>query len=108
MLNDLIKKGVSQTELTNTKSNLKGSMALDLQSVETSTFHNGLSFLMGNDDQIPYIDLYEKCYANVTKAQLHEIIKKYLIKENMSVCLLGEHVPTIEKVKEECEKLCKK
>jgi len=108
MLNDMIKKGVSQRELTNIKSNLKGSMTLDLQSVETSTFHNGLSFLMGNDDQISYIDLYEKCYSSITKGQLHEIIKKYLIKENMSVCLLGEHVPTIEKVKEECEKLCKK
>jgi predicted Zn-dependent peptidase len=108
MLNDLIKKGVSQTELTNTKSNLKGSMALDLQSVETSTFHNGLCFLMENDPQIPYIDLYDKCYSSITKKQINQMIHTYFIKENMSVCLLGEHVPTIEKVKEECEKLCKK
>jgi predicted Zn-dependent peptidase len=108
MLNDLIKKGVSQSELTNTKSNLKGSMALELQNIETSTFHNGLDALMGNENQIPYIDLYDKFYSHITKTQVHEIIKKYFIKENMVVCLLGEHVPTIEKVKEECEKLCKK
>ena len=108
MLNDLIKKGVSQTELTNIKSNLKGSMSLDLQSIEISTFHNGLDALMENDIQIPYIDLYEKYYSSITKTQVNQILKKYFIKENMNVCLLGEHVPSIEKVKEECEKLCKK
>ena len=108
MLNDLIKKGVSQSELTNIKSNLKGSMSLDLQDIETSAFHNGLSYLMDNENIVCYKNLYDKFYANVTKTQLHEMIKKYFIKENISVCLLGEHVPTIEKVKEECEKLCRK
>jgi predicted Zn-dependent peptidase len=63
---------------------------------------------MDNENIVCYKNLYDKFYANVTKSQLHEMIKKYFIKENMSVCLLGEHVPTIEKVKEECEKLCKK
>ena len=108
MLNDLIKTGVSQTELTSTKTNLKGSMTLDLQSVETSAFHNGLDALMINDSQTPYINLYEKIYSSITKTQVNDIVCKYFIKENMSVCLLGEHVPTIEQVKEECEKLCKK
>ena len=108
MLNDLIKTGVSQSELTSTKTNLKGSMTLDLQNVETSAFHNGLDMLMENDNMTPYIDLYDKCYSSITKTQVNEILKKYFIKENMSVCLLGEHVPPIEKVKEECEKLCKK
>ena len=108
ILNDLIKKGVSQSELINTKTNLKGSMTLDLQNVETSAFHNGLDMLMENDTQISYIDLYDKCYSSITKKQINEMIRKYFIKENMSVCLLGEHVPPIEKVKEECEKLCKK
>jgi hypothetical protein len=108
MLNDLIKTGVSQTELTSTKTNLKGSMTLDLQNVETSAFHNGLDMLMDNDNMTPYIDLYDKCYSSITKKQINEMIRKYFIKENMSVCLLGEHVPPIEKVKEECEKLCKK
>jgi len=108
MLNDLIKKGVSQSELVNTKSNLKGSIALELQNIETSTFHNGLDALMGNENQISYIDLYDKCYSSITKTQLNDVIHKYFTKENMVVCLLGEHVPTIEKVKEECEKLCKK
>ena len=108
MLNDLIKTGVSQSELTSTKTNLKGSMTLDLQNVETSAFHNGLDMLMENDNMTPYIDLYDKCYSSITKTEVNQIIKKYFIKENMSVCLLGEHVPPMEKVKEECEKLCKK
>ena len=108
MLNDLKKKGVSQSELTNTKSNLKGSMSLELQNVETSAFHNGMSYLMDNENITSYNNLYDKYYANITKSQVNEIIQKYLIKENMSVCLLGEHVPSLDKVKEECEKLCTK
>lgn len=108
MLNDLIKKGISQTELVNTKSNMKGSMTLDLQNAATSAFHNGLDALMGIDTQISYINLYDEFYLSVTKTQVNDIIHKYFIKENMSVCLLGEHVPPIEKVKEEFEKLCKK
>lgn len=108
MLNDLIKKGITENELTNTKTNIKGSMTLDLQNVATSSFHNGLDSLMGNHKQIPYIDLYDKCYSSITKSQLNEMICKYFIKDNMSICLLGQHVPTIEEVKEECEKLCKK
>jgi predicted Zn-dependent peptidase len=106
MLNDLIKKGVSQKELTSTKNNLKGSMTLDLQSVETSAFHNGLDMLMENDNITPYIDLYEKYYSSITKNQVNQILKKYLTKKNMAVCILSEHVPSLEKVKQECEKLC--
>ena len=105
MLNDLIKKGVSQSELTSTKTNLKGSMTLDLQNVETTAFHNGLDMLMENDNIIPYIDVYEKYYSSITKTQVNEILKKYFIKENMSVCILSEHVPSMEKVKQECEKI---
>jgi predicted Zn-dependent peptidase len=108
MLNNLIKKGITENELTNTKTNIKGNMTLDLQNVATSAFHNGLDSLMGNDKQIPYIDLYDKSYSSITKSQVNEMICKYFIKDNMSVCLLGEHVPVIEKIKEECEKLCKK
>ena len=108
MLNDLIKKGISQTELTTTKSNMKGSMTLELQNVETSAFHNGLDALMGTEPPISYIDVYDKYYSSITKSQVNEMIRKYLINENMSVCLLGEHVPPIEKIKEECEKLYKK
>lgn len=83
-------------------------MTLELQNVETSAFHNGLDALMGTEPPISYIDVYDKYYSSITKSQVNEMIRKYLIKENMSVCLLGEHVPPIEKIKEECEKLCKK
>lgn len=108
ILNNLILKGVTYTELNDSKSNLKGNMKLDLQDIETSAFHNGLSYLMDNENITSYNNLYDKYYANVTKSQVHDIIRKYLIKENMSVCLLGEHVPSLEKVKDECEKLCTK
>jgi predicted Zn-dependent peptidase len=108
ILNNLITKGVTQSELNDSKSNLKGNMKLDLQDIETSAFHNGLSYLMDNENIVSYKNLYDKYYANVTKSQVHDIIKKYFIKENMSVCLLGQHVPSFEKVKEECEKLCTK
>jgi predicted Zn-dependent peptidase len=108
ILNNLILKGVTQAELNDSKSNLKGNMKLDLQDIETSAFHNGLSYLMDNENITGYNNIYDKYYANITKSQVHEIIKKYLIKENMSVCLLGEHVPSLEKVKDECEKLSTK
>jgi predicted Zn-dependent peptidase len=105
MLNDLIKNGVTQKELTNAKNNMKGNMTLEVQNIETSAFHNGLEMLMGNEKVISYIDLYENAYSSITKKQVNETIQKYMKKENMIVCILAEHVPKIEDVKNECEKI---
>jgi predicted Zn-dependent peptidase len=105
MLNDLIVKGITVAELNATKSNFKGSMELELQDIETYSFHNGLSFLMNDENITSYSKLYDKYYSTITKSKVNEMIRKYLIKENMSVCILGENVPSLEQVKEECEKL---
>jgi predicted Zn-dependent peptidase len=108
MLNDLLKNGIKQDELAMIKSNLKGSMILDIQNNDTSAFHNGLETLMGSDTIVPYCNLYEKYYASITKNDVNNIIRKYIKKENMVICLLGENVPSLESVKHECEKIVEK
>lgn len=107
-LKDLLKNGITQDELSMIKSNLKGSMILDIQNNDTSAFHNGLETLMGIETIVPYCNLYEKYYASITKNDVNDIIKKYIKKENMVVCLLGENVPSLQSVKTECEKIVEK
>jgi len=108
MLNDLLKNGIKQDELSIIKSNLKGSMILDIQNNDTAAFHNGLETLMGSDTIVPYCNLYEKYYASITKNDVNNIIRKYIKKENMVICLLGENVPSLQSVKHECEKIVEK
>lgn len=107
-LNDLLKNGITQDELSMIKSNLKGSMILDIQNNDTAAFHNGLETLMGIETIVPYCNLYEKYYAPITKNDVDNIIKKYIKKENMVVCLLGENVPSLQSLKNECEKIVEK
>jgi predicted Zn-dependent peptidase len=107
-LNDLLKNGIKQDELSIIKSNLKGSMILDIQNNDTAAFHNGLETLMGLETIVPYCNLYEKYYASITKNDVNNIIRKYIKKENMVICLLGENVPSLESVKHECEKIVEK
>lgn len=106
LLNDLVKKGITQNELTVAKGYLKGKMTIELEDSETQTIHNGYELLLHDTPAsiIPFSHVYNTYYANITKKQVNDIIKKYLKKTNMSVCLLGEFLPSLEKVKSECEK----
>uniref|UniRef100_A0A6C0HIH2 Peptidase M16 N-terminal domain-containing protein n=1 Tax=viral metagenome TaxID=1070528 RepID=A0A6C0HIH2_9ZZZZ len=104
---DLQKHGVSKSELRIAKSNMKGSMAIEEESNENACFHNGSKTIL-YDDGTPitsYHDRYANFYKNLTQKDIHDVIKKYFIKSNMTVCILGEHIPSLKTVKSICDKI---
>ena len=104
---DLQKNGVSASELRISKSNMKGSMVIEEEDNDNACFHNGSKMLLYDDGTpiVSYHDRYDKYYKSITQQDIHDVIKKYFIKQNMTVCILGNHSPSLKVVKEICDKI---
>jgi predicted Zn-dependent peptidase len=107
MLNDLYKNGISNEELELTKNYIKGSMNSDLEKNSIYTNYNGKYMLLydGFKDYISYEKIFETYYEGLTQKDINDIIKKYFIKKNLNVCVLGKPLPSENIIKKECEKL---
>lgn len=104
ILNELVKNGVTQEELTSAKGFLQGKMTIKMENAESQSQYNGLEqFVYNSNTSIPFDQVYKTYYEPITKKQMNDCIKKYFKSESMVVCLFGEHVPTLDKVKMECE-----
>jgi predicted Zn-dependent peptidase len=104
IIRDLQKNGVGKSELEVSKHNLRGSMALEEEMNENACFYNGSKLILYDEEHItPYKKRYDTHYKHITQRDIHDVIKRYLVKSNMTVCLLGKHIPNIKKIKEVCE-----
>ena len=105
ILNTLIKKGITQEELTAAKGFLQGKITIKMENADSQCEYNGLEhFIYGNDHFVPFDQIYKKYYEPVTKKQVNDVIQKYFRSESMVVCLLGEHVPSLDIVKDCCKR----
>jgi predicted Zn-dependent peptidase len=106
-LNSLLTSGVTQKELTISKNNIKGHLLLELENIETQTNYNGISCLLFQEHHkiVPYSKLYETYYASITRAQIHECIKKYFSLSRMCVAMVSDHVPPFPTIAKECNQL---
>jgi predicted Zn-dependent peptidase len=95
LLNDLVKRGVTQEEVTKTKHYLKGKMANMLENANSQSYHNGLRVLLHNEDReiVSFGDVYSKYYAKITKSYVNELIRKYFRRDAMNVALVGGGIP---------------
>lgn len=92
---DLIRNGVTQEEVDRAKGNFKGNSTLGMANIENYVEYNASEyFLYNKTDIIPYDDVYDKCYKPVTKTQINDVLKKYLKRNAMSVCVLGGSLPS--------------
>ena len=107
LLNDLIKHGVTSEELNVAKRNKKAKLKLELASLETQATYNGREWLLyGNADEIvPIKHYYDVYFKSITRKQIHDIIKKYIKKESMVVCMVGPDLPSEAILDKECRKL---
>ena len=104
IINDVIKNGVTQSEVDLTKQYLKGSLNTNLDSNESKCKHNGVSALLYPDTPVcPYSKLYDVHYKDISKADIDEVARKYLTKSNMSVCFSGGNTPKLSEIKPFCE-----
>jgi predicted Zn-dependent peptidase len=98
LLNDLVKHGITEEELKVAKGNYKGVLMKDLENINNQCEYNGNEVLMESSRMIPYSKLYDVYFKNVTRAQVLSAIRQYFRRTNMSVCLLSEKLPSLERV----------
>jgi predicted Zn-dependent peptidase len=97
----LQRNGVTNEDLRIAKGNIKGSFLLELQSNNTIATYNGIQTILGSPAPIiPYQQIYDTYLNKITKAQIHQMIKKYICKENMVVGLLCDHTVSKKKIEE--------
>jgi predicted Zn-dependent peptidase len=106
LINELIKHGITGDELKLAKKYLKGDMELDLEDNANLALYNGEKLLVYPSEKIvPYSKIYDTFYKNITKKDIETVIKKYFKKTNMNVCIVSENLPSLDKIKEQCEKI---
>ena len=120
LLNDLLKHGVTQEELDIAKGFLQGHMSIKMEDNDIQCEYNGKRLLLfhasnGEGDGeskgdtkcdhtiiVPYHKKFETYYANIRTVDVNRVIRTYLKRENMNICMVGEHVPTLASVKKAC------
>jgi predicted Zn-dependent peptidase len=107
IINDLIKNGITEAELKNAKGSIKGVLLSKLETNERQTQYNGEEMLLQtcHDKIVPFEQLYTKFYADITRKNINDVIRRYFCRANMCVCILGEKIPAVDVVQKECEKM---
>lgn len=102
ILINLYKKGVTKEELDIAKGHIKGTLLEDMQKAKNISFFNGSEyFIYGCPQLVPYDQVYDTFYKTITKEDISRIIRTYFIKDRLTVCVLGEHIPSLLFVKKE-------
>jgi predicted Zn-dependent peptidase len=106
LLRDLIKNGITQEELTLIKGNFKGKIIVNLDDDSLAEYNGKQMMLFCKSKLIPYTKIYDNFYKHITVAQINAIIRKYITKERMSMCLVGgEQMPPLKIIQRECENI---
>ena len=75
------------------KQSIQGNYLQSLENSYVQSEYNGLhQLLYTNEEWCKYSLIYEKCIKNITRKQVNTIIKNYLLKRNMVVCMVGETI----------------
>ena len=94
MLRDLIRGGITDTELKQSKMYMDGIIKMNILKGTKQAEYNGMEWFLGNTEKItPYTDLYKTKFEPVTKSEINRIIRKYFTPENMNIVLVGGHLP---------------
>jgi predicted Zn-dependent peptidase len=94
MLRDLIRRGITDTELKESKMYMDGIIKMNMSKGSKQVEYNGMEWFLGNTEEItPYTELYETKFAPITKNDINSVIRKYFTPENMNVVLVGGNLP---------------
>ena len=103
IIHDIYKHGLQQTEIDIAKGYVKGRINIKMDDGYIACSHNGTSALVYPSEPLcPYSKIYDTYYKDITKAELDEVARKYLRKDNMTLCMIGEHIPKLGVVKSVC------
>ena len=115
LFNDIIKNGITQEELETTKGYIRGNTIIDMEDIDNQCNYNGYELLLQRNREhnhnhnhvqeiVPFHRIYDTFYKKISRKDVHDAIKKYFKRSNMSVCLLGKKLPSINLVKKEFDK----
>ena len=104
LLNDLYKNGVFQDEIKLFKGYVKGQLQLEFEDSTNNCEYNGRNLILYGENFTPFHKLYQTHYYSISKRDIDSVIKKYFKKSNMSVCLFGSHIPSLETIKKGIER----
>jgi predicted Zn-dependent peptidase len=104
LLNDLYMEGVTKEEIKTFKGYVKGQSQIDMEDSYNKCEYNGKNLLLYGENFTPFEKVFEKHYVPITKNDIDSAIKKYFKKANMTVCLLGNNIPSLEIIKRHTER----
>ena len=104
-LNNIVKNGVTVSEVDMFKGFIRGQQNILLKDTSNICDYNGKKVILEeNTDILSYDKLYETYYSRISKRDIDDIIRKYLYPNNLSVTLIGFHLPTETVLKREIRK----
>jgi len=104
IIHDIYLHGLDQSEIDIAKGYVRGKINIKVDDGYAKCYHNGASALIYPSEPIcPYSKMYDTFYRDITKADLDAVVRKYLRRDNMTVCMVGEHIPTLSVVKSVCD-----
>lgn len=103
IFNDLIKNGITDEELRVVRGYIKGNSLIENEDINNQSQYNAEQYLMGGEaaEIVSLRDVYSRFYEKMTRAEIHTVIRRYFTPANMSVCILGEHLPARESIEKE-------
>jgi predicted Zn-dependent peptidase len=96
ILDDLIENGVTEKEMKMAKQNIKDSLKMTSIAGGNKSAYNGVRVMLHNEtaaDIIPNSSVFDKCYKNVTKTIVNEIIQKYFASRKYYFAVIGGKLP---------------
>lgn len=99
IIKTMAKEGVTEEEMKIAKGSMKGNLLMDLEDTSNQCQHNGKELILNNNKIVSCTKIYEKFIEKITKNDVNDVIKKYFVRENMSVCIVSELLPSLEVIK---------
>jgi predicted Zn-dependent peptidase len=94
MIEDLLKNGVTEEEVTTAKVFLKSTQEMKSEDAEIIAKYNGKNEMFGVSGAPTYKDKFEQLVKPITKAQLDACIHNYFRRDGMVVSIVSSHPPT--------------
>lgn len=105
MIDDLIKNGVTEEEITTAKGFIKGMNKMNSEDPYVIAKYNGKNTLFGITNAPSYVDKFQKRIQPVTRADIHACIKRYFKREGMVVSVVCGDPPSETELKKFVDKI---
>lgn len=103
ILNDLWHYEITKKELLMTQGHTKATYTMNMEDSDTLSSYNG-KIVIYNEELTQYENNYDAFLKNITVSNIKTCFRKYFKKQSMCVCILGNRLPDLNKVKAICEK----